>query len=241
VAIQTAQKASGTNSTVLLLGESGTGKEVFATRSTSGARGGQAFVVVNCVALSEHLLESELFGHEKGAFTGATRRRREVRGGARGHGLSRRDRGHAVEPADQAAAGPARSRIRARRRHPAHRDGYSHPRRTNRDLDDAVQAGRFRADLFYRLNVIRIVSRRSATEGTTSRRSPALPGAIRRETKRPVRRITAEAMDLLEQHPWPGNVRELANTIERAVVLCAGETITPADLACRGRTCPTVP
>ena len=106
---------------------------------------------------------------------------------------------------------------------------------TNRDLDEAVKAGRFRADLFYRLNVIRI-----ALPPLRDRKEdvPALAlhfmARYAAETKRRVRKISAEAMDLLTRYHWPGNVRELANTIERAVVLCAGETITPADLALPG-------
>jgi len=106
---------------------------------------------------------------------------------------------------------------------------------TNRDLDETVKSGQFRADLFYRLNVIRIVlpPLRDRQEDV-----PALAqhfiARYAAETKRPVRRITAEAMDLLKRYHWPGNVRELANTIERAVVLCVGETITIADLALPG-------
>jgi len=106
---------------------------------------------------------------------------------------------------------------------------------TNRELDEAVRVGRFWADRFYRLNVILI-----ALLPLRERREDIAPlvqhfmARYAAETKRPVRRITAEAMDLLRRHDWPGNIRELANTIERAVVLCANETITPADLALPG-------
>jgi len=236
-AIQMAQKASGTNSTVLLLGESGTGKEVFAhTIHQWSPRRDKPFVVVNCVALSEHLLESELFGHEKGAFTGAHQAKK---------GKSEAANGGTVfldEIGDMPSSLQSKL-LRVLQDHEFERVGGTRPistdirvlAATNRELDEAVRVGRFRADLFYRLNVIRI-----ALPPLRERREdiPALAQHFRAryaaETKRPVRGITADAMDLLRRHDWPGNVRELANTIERAVVLCAGETITPADLALPG-------
>jgi len=236
-AIQTAQKASGTNSTILLLGESGTGKEVFAhTIHQWSPRRDKPFVVVNCVALSEHLLESELFGHEKGAFTGAHQAKKGKFETANGGTVFLDEIGD-MPPSLQTKL------LRVLQDHEFERVGGTRPitsdirvlAATNRDLDEAVRAGRFRADLFYRLNVIRI-----ALPPLRDRREdiPALAqhfmARYAAETKRPVRRITADAMDLLRRHDWPGNVRELANTIERAVVLCAGETITAADLALPG-------
>jgi two-component system, NtrC family, response regulator AtoC len=236
-AIQTAQKASGTNSTVLLLGESGTGKEVFAhTIHQWSPRRDKPIVVVNCVALSEHLLESELFGHEKGAFTGAHQAKKGKFEAANGGTVFLDEIGD-MTPSLQTKL------LRVLHDHEFERVGGSRPistdirvlAATNRDLDEAVKAGRFRADLFYRLNVIRIVlpPLRDRKEDI-----PALAQHFRAryaaETKRPVRRVSAEAMDLLCRYDWPGNVRELANTIERAVVLCSGETITPADLALQG-------
>ena len=233
-ALQTAQKAAGTSSTVLLLGESGTGKEVFArTIHEWSPRHDKPFVVVNCVALSEHLLESELFGHEKGAFTGAHQAKKgkfEVADG----GTVFLDEIGDMPPSLQSKL------LRVLQDHEFERVGGSRLlsadirilAATNKDLDAAVKAGRFRADLFYRLNVIRIVlpPLRSRKEDI-----PALADHFRAryaaETKRPVRTIVAEAMTLLGRYDWPGNVRELANAIERAVVLCSGETITAADLA----------
>jgi DNA-binding NtrC family response regulator len=233
-AIETAQKAAATNSTVLLLGESGTGKEVFAHAVHRwSARREKPFVVVNCVALSEHLLESELFGHEKGAFTGAHQAKKgrfEVADG----GTIFLD-----EIGDMPASLQAKL-LRVLQDHEFERVGGTRPIRTdirviaatNRDLDEAVKAGRFRADLFYRLNVIRI------TLPPLRERKEDLPLLARHfiaryaaETKRPVRAIAPVAMDLLAGHNWPGNVRELANTIERAVVLCRRETIIAEDLA----------
>ncbi len=236
-AIQTAQKASGTNSTVLLLGESGTGKEVFAhTIHQWSPRRDKPFVVVNCVALSEHLLESELFGHEKGAFTGAHQAKKGKFEAANGGTVF-------LDEIGDMPLSLQTKLLRVLQDHEFERVGGTRPisadirvlAATNRDLDEAVKAGRFRADLFYRLNVIRIVlpPLRDRKEDI-----PALAQHFRAryavETKRPIRKISAEAMDLLTNYHWPGNVRELANTIERAVVLCAAETITPADLALPG-------
>jgi DNA-binding NtrC family response regulator len=236
-AIQMAQKASGTNSTVLLLGESGTGKEVFAhTIHLWSPRRDEPFVVVNCVALSEHLLESELFGHEKGAFTGAHQAKKGKFEAANGGTVF-------LDEIGDMPSSLQSKLLRVLQDHEFERVGGTRPistdirvlAATNRELDEAVRVGRFRADLFYRLNVIRI-----ALPPLRERREdiPALAQHFRAryaaETKRPVRGITADAMDLLRRHDWPGNVRELANTIERAVVLCAGETITPADLALPG-------
>jgi DNA-binding NtrC family response regulator len=234
VAIETAQKAAATNATVLLLGESGTGKEVFAHAIHEwSARREKPFVVVNCVALSEHLLESELFGHERGAFTGAHQTKKgkfEVADG----GTIFLD-----EIGDMPASLQAKL-LRILQDHEFERVGGTKPIRTdirviaatNRSLDESVKAGGFRADLFYRLNVIRI------TLPPLRDRKEDLPILARSfiaryaaETKRAVRAIAPEAMDLLARHDWPGNVRELANTIERAVVLCRRETITAADLA----------
>ena len=236
-AVLTAKKASGTNSTVLLLGESGTGKEVFAhTIHQWSPRRDKPFVVVNCVALSEHLLESELFGHEKGAFTGAHQAKKGKFEAANGGTVFLDEIGD-MPPSLQTKL------LRVLQDHEFERVGGSRPistdirvlAATNRDIDEAVKAGRFRADLFFRLNVIRIMlpPLRDRKEDI-----PALAQHFRAryaaETKRPVRRISAEAMDCLCRQEWPGNVRELANTIERAVVLCSGETITPADLAVPG-------
>jgi len=243
-AVLTAKKAAGTNSTVLLLGESGTGKEVFAhTIHQWSQRRDKPFVVVNCVALSEHLLESELFGHEKGAFTGAHQAKKGKFEAANGGTVFLDEIGD-MPPSLQTKL------LRVLQDHEFERVGGSRPiatdirvlAATNRDLDEAVKAGRFRADLFYRLNVIRIVlpPLRDRKEDI-----PALAQHFRAryaaETKRPVRQISKEAMDCLCRQDWPGNVRELANTIERAVVLCSGEAITPADLALPGTHPPSPP
>ncbi len=236
-AVEVARKAAATNSTVLLLGESGTGKEVFSHAIHGWSpRRDQAFVVVNCVALSEHLLESELFGHEKGAFTGAHQTKKGKFELAHGGTVFLDEIGD-MPPGLQAKL------LRVLQDHTFERVGGSRPIRadlrviaaTNRDLGRAVKDGRFREDLFYRLNVV------SITLPPLRDRREDIPtlvqhfvGTYAAETKKGVRGVTAEGMALLAGHPWPGNIRELANVIERGVVLCPGDHITAEDLALPG-------
>ncbi len=236
-AVGLARKVATTNSTVLLLGESGTGKEVFAhTIHRWSPRKDGSFIIVNCVALSEQLLESELFGHEKGAFTGAHQTKKGKFEVAHGGTV------FLDEIGDMPAALQAKL-LRVLQDHTFERVGGIRPIRadiriiaaTNRDLDKAVKDGRFREDLFYRLNVVRI-----ALPPLRDRRED-LPTLVQHfvtryatETKKTVRRVTKEAMALLAAQSWPGNVRELANVIERAVVLCASDQIVPEDLALPG-------
>jgi DNA-binding NtrC family response regulator len=233
-AIEAARKAALTSSTVLLLGESGTGKEVFAHAIHAWSpRSEKPFVVVNCVALSEHLLESELFGHERGAFTGAHQAKKGKFELANGGTVFLDEIGDM--PGDLQA-----KLLRVLQDHKFERVGGTRPIQadirviaaTNRNLDEAVRKGRFREDLFYRLNVIRIVLpplRKRIDDLTDLVRHFVARYAA--ETKRPVPSVSPDAMALLREHAWPGNVRELANTIERAVVLCGGEQIRPKDLA----------
>jgi DNA-binding NtrC family response regulator len=233
-AVDVAKKAAMSNATVLLLGESGTGKEVFANaiHRWSG-RKDKSFIIVNCVALSEHLLESELFGHERGAFTGAHQTKK---------GKFELAHGGTVfldEIGDMPAALQAKL-LRVLQDHRFERVGGTQPihadiriiAATNRDIGGAVKDGHFREDLYYRLNVV------SLTLPPLRERRDDIPFLARHfvtvyaaETKKTVGGITADAMDLLTRHPWPGNVRELANAIERAVVLCGGFEIGPEDLA----------
>jgi DNA-binding NtrC family response regulator len=240
-AAEVARKVAATGSTVLLLGESGTGKEVFSHAIHRWSpRKDRPFVVVNCVALSEQLLESELFGHEKGAFTGAHQAKRgkfEVANG----GTVFLDEIGDMAPALQAKL------LRVLQDHTFERVGGTRPVRadlrviaaTNRDLEKAVRAGRFREDLFYRLNVVAIT-----LPPLRDRREdiPALAAHFvahyAADTKKMVRGITPDAMARLAAHTWPGNVRELANVIERAVVLCAGDRIGAEDLALAGSAAP---
>jgi DNA-binding NtrC family response regulator len=238
-AIAVARKAAAASSTVLLLGESGTGKEVFAHAIHRWSdRRERPLIIVNCVALSEHLLESELFGHEKGAFTGAHQTKKGKFELAQAGTIFLDEIGD-MPPGLQAKL------LRVLQDHNFERVGGTKPIRadirviaaTNRDLDRATRDGRFREDLFYRLNVVRI------TLPPLRDRKGDLPTLVRhlvarysRETKKVVRDVDGDAMARLQAHDWPGNVRELANVIERAVVLCAGDQVRPEDLALPGST-----
>ena len=232
-AVEIAQKVAATSSTVLLLGESGTGKEVFARsihRWSPRAQG--PFVVVNCVALRDELLESELFGHEKGAFTGAHEMRKGKLEIANGGTVFLDEIGD-FKPDLQAKL------LRVIQEREFERvGGNKHIHvdiriiaATNRDLQQDVQEGRFREDLFFRLNVVTIPlpPLREKKEDI-----PALADLFLRRCcrilKKPLLKISAEAMDHLVAYHWPGNVRELANLIERAVILAKGTEIVPEDL-----------
>jgi Nif-specific regulatory protein len=233
-AVEMARRVAGASTTVLLLGESGTGKEVFAHAIHAWSdRRDKPFVIVNCVAMSEALLESELFGHEKGAFTGAHQLKKGKFEVANGGSIF-------LDEIGDMPLGLQAKLLRVLQDHTFERVGGTKPIRadirviaaTNRDLDAAVKHGAFREDLFYRMNVVRIVlpPLRDRLEDI-----PALAARFVAkyavDAKKPVRGISPEALALLTAHRWPGNVRELANAIERAVVLCAGEEIRPDDLA----------
>lgn len=233
-AVDVAKKTAMSNATVLLLGESGTGKEVFANAIHRWSdRKDRSFVIVNCVALSEHLLESELFGHERGAFTGAHQTKKGKFELAHGGSVFLDEIGDMPAPLQAKL-------LRVLQDHRFERVGGTQPihadirviAATNRDIGGAVKDGRFREDLYYRLNVVSVTlpPLREHREDIPllARHFVALYAA---ETKKTMRGITADAMDLLMRHPWPGNVRELANAIERAVVLCGGPEIGPDDLA----------
>ena len=233
-AVAMARKAAPTASTVLLLGESGTGKEVFAHAIHRwGPRNDHPFVVVNCVALSEHLLESDLFGHEKGAFTGAHQAKKGRFEAAHGGTV------FLDEIGDMPLSLQAKL-LRVLQDHAFERVGGTTPIQadlriiaaTNRDLDAAVTERRFREDLYYRLNVIRItlppLRERKEDIPLLARHFAAKYAAA---TKKPTQGITKEALVLLAAHSWPGNVRELANAIERAVVLSSADKIGADDLA----------
>jgi DNA-binding NtrC family response regulator len=234
-----ARKAAAANSTVLLLGESGTGKEVFAHAIHRWSdRRERPLIVVNCVALSEHLLESELFGHEKGAFTGAYQAKKGKFELAHGGTVFLDEIGD-MPPGLQAKL------LRVLQDHNFERVGGTKPIRadirviaaTNRDLDQATKEGRFREDLFYRLNVVRITLPPLRERKEDLRvLVPHLVTKFAAETKKRVRGVSTEAMARLQGHDWPGNVRELANVIERAVVLCSGDQVQPDDLALSVRT-----
>jgi Nif-specific regulatory protein len=231
-AVDTARAAAAARTTVLLLGESGVGKEVLARAIHRWSpRADGPFVAVNCVALTPELLESELFGHEKGAFTGAvsqTRGRFELADG----GTLFLDEVGDLAPNLQAKL------LRVLQEREFQRVGGARDIRvdvrvvaaTNRDLREATRTGRFREDLYYRLNVVAIT-----IPPLRERKAdiPALAGRFlqryAREVNRGPRRLSDEALQALLAHDWPGNVRELQNAIERAVVLATGTVLAARD------------
>jgi two-component system response regulator HydG len=221
------------STTVLVRGESGTGKELVARAlHRLGARPRGPFVAINCAAIPEALLESELFGHARGAFTGALAARRgllvEASGGtlfldevgelppALQPKLLRALQVRAVRPLGAAEEEPFDARIVAA---------------TNRDLAADVAGGRFREDLYYRLAVIEIeVPPLRARGNDVLLLAQRFVTTFARRLGRPVRGLSVEAAQRLLAYRWPGNVRELENCMERAVTLAGGEEIVPADL-----------
>ena len=227
------QMISPVISTVLVTGESGTGKELVA-RALHGlsSRRTRSFIAVNCAALPESLLESELFGHEKGSFTGATSRRQGMFELADGGTLL----------LDEIAEMPLATQTRLLRVLESHRfmrvGGDREIRvsvrvvaATNRDLRAAVEAGEFRRDLYYRLNVLHV------DVPPLRERRRDIPLLVRhfiaefgREHDRGFRGLAPAALDILMKYGWPGNVRELRNLIESMVVLAPGAVIQPEDI-----------
>jgi len=232
-AVELAERVAATRSTVLVTGETGTGKELIAKlvhRASDRADG--TLVKVNCAALPETLLESELFGHERGAFTGADRQRIGRFEQASGGTLFLDEAGD-MSPATQAKL------LRVLQDQEFHRLGGTEALRTdarivaatNQELTEEIAAGRFREDLYFRLNVIQIhlPPLRERPEDLVALAHRFLRD-FARELDRPLRGFTQPALDRLRQHPWPGNVRELHNTIERAVLMSEGPRLRPEDL-----------
>jgi DNA-binding NtrC family response regulator len=226
-------EVAASGATVLLLGESGTGKELVARAiHWNGPRASGPFVPVNCAAIPDTLLESELFGHEKGAFTGATHRRRGLVAEADGGTLF----------LDEIAEMPLALQAKLLRvlqdrtvRPVGGREEVAVDVRvigaTNRDVQELVRAGRFREDLYYRLAVIpiRLPSLRERPEDIPLLAAHFVERAATTLGKR-IDGFDDEAMAWLTQHRWPGNVRELENVVERAVTLARGSTIVLGDL-----------
>ena len=226
-------RVAPSQATVLILGESGTGKELFARAiHYASPRAGKPLVKVNCAALPETLLESELFGHEKGAFTGAVARRVGRFEQADGGSIFLDEIGD-LSPALQAKL------LRVLQEKEIERVGSNQTLKidvrviaaTNRNLEEAIRKGSFREDLYYRLNVVTL------TLPPLRERKEDIPILVdhflkkySRENKKEVASTTKEVRDLLMQHEYPGNVREIENIIERAVVLCRGNALTLQDL-----------
>ncbi|HEV8344393.1 MAG TPA: sigma-54 dependent transcriptional regulator [Candidatus Binatia bacterium] len=231
--VDAAKKAANSKATVLLLGESGTGKELLARAIHNWSeRVEKPFVAINCVGLSRELLESELFGHEKGAFTGA----HQLKKGK----LELADGGTVfLDEVGDITSEVQTKLLRFLQEREFERVGGTKPMRvdvkivaaTNRDLVGAVKDGRFREDLYYRLNVVPIAL------PPLRERKDDIPELARfflerfaKETKKEFSEVAEEALEKLLSYSWPGNVRELANVIERAVVLGQGPNVTLSDL-----------
>jgi len=228
-----ARTAARSQSTILILGESGTGKELLARAiHLESPRSGGPFVAVSCAALTETLLESELFGHERGAFTGAVTRRKGKFEMAHEGTLF-------LDEIGDISAKLQLDLLRVLEDRRFSRVGGNEPiavdvriiAATNRDLQKAVADQIFREDLYYRLNVIpiQIPPLRERREDIPLLADHLLE-QLSAEMHKPVDRISAEAMRLLMAHPWSGNVRELRNVLERAMVVLSGEVIQPGDL-----------
>jgi DNA-binding NtrC family response regulator len=226
-------RAAESDATVLLLGESGTGKELVArVLHRRSLRAGGPFVAINCAAIPENLLESELFGHEKGAFTGAIGRR---------VGRFERASGGTLfldEIGDMSLALQSKI-LRALQEREIERVGGSAPvpinvrviAATNRDLSAAVREGGFREDLFYRLAVVVLrlppLAQRGADLDLLTEHFVARYAC---EHGRTIRGIAEEVFEVMHTHSWPGNVRQLHNALERAVVMSSGEVLLPQHL-----------
>lgn len=226
-------KVSKSESTILIQGESGTGKELIARFIHYNSRRSKGpFIKVNCAALAEGVLESELFGHEKGAFTGSIRQRKGR------FELAHQGTIFLDEIADL-AAGVQVKLLRVIQEGELERVGGEQTIRidtriiaaTNKDLNEMVRKSQFREDLYYRLNVIPIEL------PPLRKRKSDIPELVEfflkrlaRENKRKGIQIDPEAMELLLDYPWPGNIRELENVLERAVVLCDSDRITANEL-----------
>jgi DNA-binding NtrC family response regulator len=233
-ALRLLQRVAPTESTVLLTGESGTGKELFARALHAlSARKDSPCVALNCAAIPEALLENELFGHEKGAFTGADRRQQGRFEMAEGGTLF-------LDEIGELPLGVQGKVLRVLEERTFERVGGGRTIRanirlvaaTNRDLAAMVDDGTFRSDLYFRLNVFPIelpALRERASDIPQLARH--LLGEIARRHRVDPPRLDADAADLLAEQPWPGNVRELANVLERAVILAEGPAIREEDLA----------
>ena len=225
-----------TEATVLITGESGTGKELVARAvHAASPRRYNRLVVIHCGALAETLLESELFGHEKGAFTGAQYRKKGIFESADGGTVFLDEIGDISlkSQTDLLRVLQEREIIRVGSSQPIHVD-FRCIAATNKNLETLVEAGTFRPDLYYRLNVFRI------DLPPLHLRRDDIPllvdhfiGKFSASMNKPVLGISREAMDLLQQHDWPGNIRELENAVERAMVVARASELQEKDFTLR--------
>jgi DNA-binding NtrC family response regulator len=237
-------KVAGSNAPVLIRGETGTGKELVARAiHTHSPRKSRQFVAMNCTAIPEQLLESELFGHEKGAFTGADKLRKGVFEHANGGTVFLDEVGHMPEPMQAKL-------LRVLENGEITRVGANEPIKvdvrilsaTNRDLEEAIRQGTFREDLFYRLDRLRIRLPPLRERGDDLRLLTDY--FIQKSAEgngRPVPTLHPDAWAKLKAYPWPGNIRELTNVLARAVVMCRGRQILPGEIELRPRDPAAVP
>jgi two-component system response regulator AtoC len=230
--------AAHTGTTVLIQGETGTGKELFARGvHYSGPSAADPFVAINCSAIPEHLLESELFGHEKGAFTGADTQKRGLFEFA-GNGTVFLDEIGELPTSLQPKLLRALEERRVRRVGGLKETdiGCRVIAATNRDLNAFVQAGQFRADLFYRLSVFRLeLPPLRERHGDIDMLTRFFVESICRDHGIKPKRIAAETAELLRRYTWPGNVRELKNVLEGAMIVCEADTLAPEHISLRSR------
>jgi two-component system, NtrC family, response regulator HydG len=231
--LQMVARVAASDASVLLLGESGTGKEMVAHEvHRASRRAGRPFVAINCAALTETLLESELFGHEKGAFTGAAAQKKGKLEMAEGGTVF-------LDEIGELAAPMQAKMLRVLQQREFERVGATRTLKldvrliaaTNRDLAGEVRRGAFREDLYHRLNVValQLPPLRDRVEDIPALAAHFLERAAARCARR-VNGISPEALAHLKAYPWPGNVRELENAIERAVVLGQSDTLLAEDL-----------
>ena len=231
--LEAVKRAAPTNATVLLLGESGVGKELVArTIHRNSPRAGQRFIQVNCAAIPEELIESELFGHEKGSFTGATEKQIGK--------FEQADRGTIFldEIGDMSPKTQAKV-LRVLQEQEVERLGSARTIKvdvrviaaTNKDLEEAITRGEFREDLFFRLNVIPIVV------PPLRDRKADIPSLVQHFAKRlseehnlKPKRFDPRAIEALQRYRWRGNIRELRNTVERVLIMAAGDIVRVEDL-----------
>lgn len=222
--LEVAEAVAKSDATVLIQGESGTGKELVARLiHDSSSRSKQPFVAVNCAALPDNLLESELFGHEKGAFTGAQQRK-----------LGKFELAHGgtilLDEISEMDIGLQAKLLRVLQEREVDRVGGKEPisidvrvvATTNRNLEECACNGTFRADLFYRLNVIPLTL--PALRDRKCDIKLLAKHFMRSALGSQAPQLTGEVLNALEAHPWPGNIRELENAVERAAILCCGQS-----------------